>query len=205
MRSHQRPTFEHETLLHQKGYAFVAGCDEAGRGAICGPIVAAAVILDPLNIPPGIDDSKRLSPKRRLSMYHCISETSVVGIAVADHHRVDRDNVLQASLWAMSEAVALLTPQAQYLLVDGPFGLPSGLQSDPIVGGDTLSLSIAAASIIAKVHRDHLMDDLAVAFPAYGFTQNRGYGTPAHLTALKLLGPSPVHRRLCACVAAHLR
>lgn len=196
------PNFGIETSLHQKGYAFVAGCDEAGRGAICGPIVAAAVILDPLNIPPGIDDSKRLSPKRRLSLFHYIHETSTVGIAVADHHRVDRDNVLQASLWAMSEAIAQLTPASEYVLVDGPFGILSECHNTPIIAGDTLSLSIAAASIIAKVHRDNLMDQLATAFPTYGLHQNKGYGTPAHLQALRRVGPSPAHRRLSVCVTA---
>lgn len=199
--SRRLPTFQVETALHLNGYAFVAGCDEAGRGAICGPIVAAAVILDPLNIPPGIDDSKRLSPKRRLSLYHYIHETSAVSIAVADHHRVDRDNVLQASLWAMSEAVAQLTPAPEYVLVDGPFGIALNRPNEPIIAGDTLSLSIAAASIIAKVHRDSLMDHIAIAFPIYGLDQNKGYGTPAHLRALKLRGPSPAHRRLSVCVA----
>lgn len=200
--SRRLPTFQLETALHLNGHAFVAGCDEAGRGAICGPIVAAAVILDPLNIPPGIDDSKRLSPKRRLSLFHYIHETSTVSIAVADHHRVDRDNVLQASLWAMSEAVAQLRPAPEYVLVDGPFGITPDRPNRPIVAGDTLSLSIAAASIIAKVHRDNLMDQLATASPAFGLHQNKGYGTPAHLQALKRLGPSPVHRRLCGRVAA---
>jgi len=199
--SRRLPTFQLETALHQNGYAFVAGCDEAGRGAICGPVVAAAVILAPLNIPLGIDDSKRLSPKRRLSLFHYIHETSTVGIAVADHHRVDRDNVLQASLWAMSEAVAQLRPAPEYVLVDGPFGIAPECPNRPIIAGDTLSLSIAAASIIAKVHRDNLMDQLAATFPAYGLHQNKGYGTPAHLQALKLLGHSPAHRRLSVCIA----
>jgi len=200
--SRRPPTFQLETALHRNGYAFIAGCDEAGRGAICGPIVAAAVILDPLNIPPGIDDSKRLAPKRRLSLFHYIHETSAVSIAVADHHRVDRDNVLQASLWAMSEAVAQLRPAPEYVLVDGPFGIAPNRPNKPIIAGDTLSLSIAAASIIAKVHRDNLMDRLATAFPTYGLHQNKGYGTPAHLQALRRVGPSPAHRRLSVCVTA---
>ena len=195
--SRRLPTFQLETALHLNGYAFVAGCDEAGRGAICGPVVAAAVILAPLNIPLGIDDSKRLSPKRRLSLFHYIHETSTVGIAVADHHRVDRDNVLQASLWAMSEAVAQLRPAPEYVLVDGPFGITPDRPNRPIIAGDTLSLSIAAASIIAKVHRDNLMEAFARTFPGYALARNMGYGTPEHLTALQAIGPSAVHRSSC--------
>lgn len=192
-----RPTFNLETDAHRQGLQTIAGCDEVGRGAIAGPVVAAAVILNPDQLPSGIDDSKRLSPSRRASLFQQIMATSFIGIGFASHHRVDRDNVLQASLWALARAVLNLPVQPDLVLVDGPIDIQCPAPTRPIVRGDQISLSIAAASIIAKVVRDRFMENTNRVHPGYGFQQHKGYGTKHHLQRIQELGPSIIHRH-CA-------
>lgn len=189
-----KPTFNLETEAFRRGVKTVAGCDEVGRGAIAGPVVAAAVILDPLNIPSGIDDSKRLSPSRRQALFQQIKTTSVIGIGFASHHRVDRDNVLQASLRALARAVLHLPLRPDLVLVDGPFNIQGPVPSCPIIRGDQVSLSVAAASIIAKVLRDRFMDNSSRVHPGYSFQQHKGYGTKHHLRRIEEIGASPIHR-----------
>ena len=189
------PSFELEAAELQLGRGPVAGIDEAGRGPWAGPVVAAAVILDPDRIPSGIDDSKALDEDDREALYARIVATSVVGVGIADVARIDRDNILQATLWAMSQAVAALPRRPQLALVDGNRLPRLGCDSRAIVRGDARCLSIAAASIIAKVTRDRLMVALGREHPGYGFERHKGYGTPEHQAALKRLGVCVHHRR----------
>jgi ribonuclease HII len=163
-------------------------------------VVAAAVILDPLRVPDGIDDSKRLSPRCRAALFRALLDTSPVSIAIADQARVDLDNVQSASLWAVAEANRLLPIRPDYILVDGPFALDFNIPNTPLVRGDQRSLSIAAASIIAKVSRDRIMTDLSTHFRQYGFDRHKGYGVPYHLQQLILHGPCQIHRYSCAIV-----
>lgn len=173
----------------------VAGVDEAGRGPLAGPVVAAAVILDPDNIPPGIADSKVLEPDVREELFERITATSKVGIGVASVARIDRYNILNATLWAMRQAVKQLEPSPRVALVDG--NTPPRLRCDTqcIVQGDAKCLSIAAASIVAKVTRDRIMVELGRAFPGYGFERHKGYSTPEHFAAIDRLGVTRHHRR----------
>lgn len=186
--------FEKELLT--QGYRYIAGVDEVGRGCLAGPVVAAAVILDLTNFPSGLDDSKRLSPKKRLQL--ATELTSLVqGFAVkqVEADEIDQINIHQASLKAMIEAIQQLSPQPDYLLIDGFSLKTQPLPQKAIIKGDTLSVSIAAASIIAKVTRDRIMQDYEIQYPGYGFSRNVGYGTAEHLASLKRLGPTPIHRR----------
>ncbi len=182
------------------GLSSVAGVDEAGRGPIAGPVVAAAVVLPPDCALPGLDDSKRLKPETRESLYRLIVDEAR-GWAVASETAevIDRINILQAALRAMAGAVHHLTPAPDCLLVDGlhTVPLPPGLhiEQTPVVHGDAQSASIAAASILAKVSRDRQMEEFDRLHPGYGFARHKGYPTPAHLEALKRLGPSPIHRK----------
>lgn len=173
----------------------VAGIDEAGRGPWAGPVVAAAVILDPSHIPEGIADSKQLQPAIREAVYSRILATSEVGVAMADVGRIDRDNILAATLWAMTEAVRQLRSQPRLAIVDGNRLPRLTCEARAIVKGDAQCLSIAAASIVAKVTRDRLMIDLSRRYPGYGFERHKGYGTPEHREALARLGVTPEHRR----------
>ncbi|VAW09996.1 Ribonuclease HII [hydrothermal vent metagenome] len=197
-KSRRRPDFHRETELIAAGARWVTGIDEAGRGPLAGPVVAAAVILDGAAIPAGIDDSKALSQGRREALFDQITSTANVGIGIAHVERIDRDNILQATLWAMGEAVAALDPPPCVALVDGNAAPSLGCDTVTLVGGDRLSVSIAAASIIAKVTRDRMMTELAQNFPRYGWERNKGYGTAAHLAALARHGPTPHHRRTFA-------
>lgn len=190
-----RPTFHLETEAHQQSFHTIAGCDEVGRGAIAGPVVAAAVILNPDQIPSGIDDSKRLSPSRRAALFQQIRATSFIGLSFASHHRVDRDNVLQASLWALARAVLHLPVQPDLVLIDGPIDIQCPVATRPIVRGDQISLSIAAASIVAKVIRDRFMENTSRVHSGYGFQQHKGYGTKHHFQCIKERGPSQIHRK----------
>ena len=197
------PDFSCETAAFASGHTLVCGIDEAGRGPWAGPVVAAAVILDPRNIPAGLDDSKKLSEHRREALYDPIRRSARVAIGVAGVDRIDRDNILAATLWAMGEAVRQLG-DVSLALVDGTRAPALPCEVRTIIGGDAKSLSIAAASIIAKVTRDRLMVDLDRAFPAYGFARHKGYGTAFHNLALQRHGPCPQHRRSFAPVAALL-
>jgi ribonuclease HII len=198
------PDFSFEQRALARGLAPVCGIDEAGRGPWAGPVVAAAVILDPGQIPSGLNDSKKLSEAQREALYPAIMATARVGIGIADVTRIDRDNILAASLWAMGEAVTALPDAPQLALVDGNRAPPLACAVETIIAGDGRALSIAAASIIAKVTRDRLMAALDQAHPGYGFARHKGYGTAAHAAALDRLGPCPAHRRSFAPVAARL-
>lgn len=196
------PSFRRERALIKRGVWPVAGCDEAGRGPLAGPVVAAAVILDPDRIPRGIDDSKRLTPEEREKLFDKICATAQVSVAVASRSRIDRDNILRASLWALKRAVVALPEQPRHVFVDGRDRLDTECDCEAVIGGDGIVLSIAAASIIAKVTRDRLMCALAQDCPGYGFEQHKGYAVPEHLDALDRLGPTVHHRSFFAPVAA---
>lgn len=174
----------------------VAGVDEAGRGPLAGPVVAAAVVLDFQRIPDGIDDSKKLKREHREHLHGLIVASAHVGVGMASVEEIDRVNILQATFLAMLRAVEALPVAPHHLLIDGnraPKQLPCACRT--VIGGDALSLSIAAASIIAKVTRDRIMAELALAHPHYGWERNAGYGTPEHQRALSMVGISPHHRR----------
>ena len=179
-----------------KGYKEIAGIDEAGRGPLAGPVVSAAVILSPAFSVAGVIDSKKLSAKKRVQLYQEIySQAISVGIGIVDAVEIDRINILQASLLAMSMATNNLRPQPECLLIDGPFRIPSHLPQNPIARGDTLSVSIAAASIVAKVTRDRLMEKYSEYYPQFGFSRHKGYPTRAHKEAIRKFGYCPIQRR----------
>jgi ribonuclease HII len=191
-----RPTFELEGAELELGRGPVAGIDEAGRGPWAGPVVAAAVILIPDSIPPGIDDSKALDEDGREAIYRRLLESgAIVSVAIADVDRIDRDNILGATMWAMIEAVRGLERAPRLALIDGNRCPGLACEARTIVKGDAKCLSIAAASIIAKVTRDRIMIGLERAHPGYGFARHKGYGTPEHKEALIRLGACPIHRR----------
>lgn len=189
-------SFELEALELQIHGGPVAGVDEAGRGPLAGPVVAAAVVLDPDNIPDGIADSKTLEAHVRTVLYWAILASAQVGIGVAGVDRIDRDNILQASLSAMADALAQLPGKPRLALIDGN-KVPARLDcaSRAIVKGDAKCLSIAAASIVAKVVRDTMMVELSRAYPSYGFERHKGYGTAEHHAAIARHGLTPHHRR----------
>ncbi len=180
----------------QRGLSPVAGVDEVGRGPLAGPVTAAAVILDPDNIPDGLNDSKKLTAKRRQVLNDLILASAEVSIASATVEEIDEINILRASHLAMERAVAGLPRAARHLLIDGNM-IPRGLTipAQAIVKGDGRSLSIAAASIVAKIRRDYVMWDLAQQYPGYGWETNAGYGSKSHMSALQNLGATPHHRR----------
>ena len=190
------PDFSFEADLHAKGFESIAGVDEVGRGPLAGPVTAAAVILDPNNIPTGLNDSKALSAKKRKVLYDLILQYCRVGVVHVSVEEIDRINILQASLLAMGQAIAQLDPSPSFVLIDGN-RIPAGLSvpTQAIVKGDAKSVSIAAASIVAKITRDRLMSDLARQNPGYGWDKNAGYPTKEHQLALQHLGVSPHHRR----------
>ena len=199
-----RPSFRRERAALKRGVWPVAGCDEAGRGPLAGPVVAAAVILDPKRVPRGLDDSKKLDPQTRERLYEKICASAEVAIAAAPPARIDRDNLLRASLWALARAVEALPVRPVLVFVDGPLRIDIRCDCEPIVSGDAVVASIAAASIVAKVTRDRLMTRLALAYPGYGFERHKGYSVPEHYAALARLGPTIHHRRSFAPVAASL-
>jgi ribonuclease HII len=184
-----------ERELRCRGYTAVAGVDEAGRGSLAGPVVAAAVILPPGCILPGLDDSKRLDAEARQRLDHFVRRVAIsFSVGLVASREIDLRDILRASLQAMRIAVEGLSPQPDALLVDA-VSIPGVRRPQlPVIHGDALCSSIAAASIVAKVHRDRWMDDLARRYPAYGFDQHRGYGTADHWEALRLYGPCPEHR-----------
>ncbi len=190
------PDFLLEEAALSGGATRVAGVDEVGRGPLAGPVTAAAVVLDPNNIPEGLNDSKKLSAKRRDALAEEILKVADVCIAHASVEEIDEHNILRASHIAMERAVAGLAVAPDHLLIDGNM-IPRGLtlKSEAIVKGDAKSLSIAAASIVAKTVRDHIMMDLAQQFPGYGWETNAGYPSKSHKAALLELGITPHHRR----------
>lgn len=190
-----RATFEVEAVSIRLTGGPVAGIDEAGRGPLAGPVVAAAVILDPDKIPDGIADSKVLEPEVREELYAQIMATAKVGIGVASVTRIDRYNILNATLWAMQQAVKQLDPKPRVALVDGNRPPKLTCETQCIVDGDAKCLSIAAASIIAKVTRDRMMIELGRMFPKYGFERHKGYSTPEHFEAIRKFGVTRHHRR----------
>jgi ribonuclease HII len=190
-----KPTFELEAAEHQLGLRPIAGVDEAGRGPWAGPVVAAAVILNPDKIPANIDDSKVLDEDSRAFLYRRIMKVAIVAVGVADVDRIDRENILGATLWAMAQAVSQLAEKPKLVLVDGNKAPRVAMATRTIVKGDAKCLSIAAASIIAKVTRDRIMMESARDYPGYGFERHKGYGTPEHQAAIDKLGVSALHRR----------
>lgn len=190
------PDYSFETLARENGFSRIAGVDEVGRGPLAGPVTAAAVVLNPNNIPAGLNDSKALSAKRREALYDVIFEQADVCIAHASVEEIDDLNILRASHLAMERAVAGLPNAPDHLLIDGNM-IPRGLtgSSQAIVKGDARSVSISAASIVAKICRDRIMWDLAQQFPGYGWETNAGYPSKSHKEALVKLGVTPHHRR----------
>ena len=184
-----------ERELRRRGYRLVAGVDEAGRGALAGPVVAAAVILPPGCVLMGLDDSKRLDADCRERLARAIRERALaVGVGIVSAADIDLRDILRASLAAMRLAIEALVPAPDAVILDAVAVPGLRLPQLPIVHGDALCTSIAAASVVAKVERDHLVRDLGRRFPAYGFEQHKGYGTPEHWQALSVNGPCPEHR-----------
>ena len=189
----------------ERGYQIIAGIDEAGRGALSGPVVAAAVILPAGMKINGIDDSKKLAPKNREDIYETIMDRAIsVGIGFSSPQIIDRVNILQATRRAMREAALILAPQPDILLIDGITTIDYPLYQKTVKKGDSLSQTIAAASIIAKVSRDRFMRELDKKYPDYGFAAHKGYGCSAHKEAIKLFGPSPAHRLTFRGVREHV-
>lgn len=185
------PSFEFEERAGGK----VAGVDEAGRGPWAGPVVAASVLLNRDRVPAGLNDSKKLSAKRRSELFDLLMESAEVGIGQASVEEIDRLNILQASLLAMCRAVAAMPAQPDHCLIDGNRMPALEIPATCLVKGDARSFSVAAASIVAKVTRDRIMRDLAAEYPEYGWETNAGYGVPHHMKALDLVGVSPHHRK----------
>ena len=197
-----RPTFRRERAAMKRGIWPIAGCDEVGRGPLAGPVVAAAVVLDPKRIPRGLNDSKKLDREEREKLYLKICASAEVAVAFGCTARIDRDNILRASLWALARAVKALPVRPKLVFVDGRDRIDAGCDCEAVISGDALVLSIAAASIVAKVTRDRLMMRLGAAYPGYGFERHMGYSVPEHFDALNRLGPTIHHRRSFAPVAA---
>ena len=195
----QMPSFAEEKMLETQGYQYIAGIDEAGRGSLAGPVVAAAVIL-PCHIDTPwlnqVKDSKQLSPARRESLFHHIHEVAIsIGIGVVPHKVIDARGIIKATRLAMKLAIDQLSPPPESLLIDY-MRLPEvPLPQKGITNGDNLCFSIACASIIAKVSRDHMMIAFDGTYPGYGLAQHKGYSTKGHLACLRRLGPSPIHRQ----------
>ncbi len=185
------PDFTHERAALSEGYLRIAGVDEVGRGPLAGPVTAAAVILDPGNIPEGLNDSKKLSAARRAILCEAIHASAEASVAHASVAEIDQLNILRAAHLAMERAIAALDPQPDLVLIDGNLILPARA----IVRGVAVSVSIAAASIVAKIRRDQIMWDLAQQFPGYGWERNAGYPSKSHREALLNLGVTPHHRR----------
>jgi ribonuclease HII len=190
------PDYLTEAALNATGVALVCGVDEVGRGPLAGPVTAAAVILDPARIPEGLDDSKKLTAARRDALAGYLLDRATCSVAHASVAEIDELNILRAAHLAMTRAIAGLARQPGHCLIDGNL-IPRGLAlpATALVKGDARSLSIAAASVIAKVARDRIMVDLAQQFPGYGWEKNMGYPAPGHLRALQTLGVTPHHRR----------
>jgi len=190
-----RPSFRRERAAMKRGVWPVAGCDEAGRGPLAGPVVAAAVILDPNRVPRGLNDSKKLDREEREKLYLKICASAEVAVAFAPPSRIDRDNILRASLWALACAVKALPVKPKLVFVDGRDRIDAGCDCQAVISGDAIVASIAAASIVAKVTRDREMQRHHEADPRYGYDRHKGYATAEHLAAVALHGYSSLHRR----------
>lgn len=191
----QETMWEIEHSYFDRGVRVICGVDEAGRGPLAGPVCAAAVILPPDAQIPGLNDSKKLTDKKRRELFPVIKETAIAyGIGLASHEEIDRINILQATFLAMERAIAGLSVKPELALIDGNREKDFGIPVKTVIHGDSLSASIAAASILAKVTRDDLMLELAKKYPRYGFEIHKGYGTKAHYEALRTYGPCEIHR-----------
>lgn len=191
----QQDMWSIEQSYFDKGVKIICGVDEAGRGPLAGPVCAAAVILPPNVEIPGLNDSKKLSDKKRRELYPVIKEKAIAyGIAFADHNEIDEINILQATYLAMERAINQLSVKPELALVDGNRAKDFGVPVQTVVHGDSLSASIAAASVLAKVTRDDVMLQMAEEYPGYDFEIHKGYGTKAHYAALTEKGPCPIHR-----------
>ncbi len=190
------PSFEYENKRYAEGYSAVCGCDEAGRGPLCGPVVAAAVIL-PRDIDiPGLNDSKKLTEKKREALFEVIKEKAIAyAIAEASPEEIDEINILNASMLAMRRAVEALSTPADFALIDGNCSRGFKIPTETVIKGDSLSMSIAAASILAKVTRDRGCAELDGLYPEYGIAKHKGYPTKEHMDAVRTYGPSPIHRK----------
>ena len=185
----------YEKELYAQGIDLIAGVDEVGRGPLAGPVVAAAVILPKACKIPGLNDSKKIPKSKHKAIYEAVLQNAIaIGIGVKDNHVIDQVNIYEATKLAMMEAIGQLEPQPQHLLIDA-MKLDLPISQTSIIKGDANSLSIAAASIVAKVTRDQMMEDLDQLYPGYDFAQNAGYGTAKHLAGLQKLGVTPIHRR----------
>jgi len=188
--------YHYEARAWKTGVSRLAGIDEAGRGPLAGPVVAAAVIIGPERRIKGLADSKLLTAEQREALFHLISERAIaVGVGIVDHETIDRINILQATRLAMTDALARLTVAPDFVITDFVSLSGLGCPQRNLIDGDARCASVAAASIIAKVTRDRLMLEADRAFPEYGFARHKGYGTPEHLAALDRWGPCPLHRR----------
>ena len=191
----QMDLWEIENSYFEQGIVSICGVDEAGRGPLAGPVCAAAVILPKGLEIPGLNDSKKLTDKRRRELFPLIQEQAIAyGIAFASHEEIDEINILQATFLAMERALAQLKIQPELALIDGNRQKDFGIKVETVVKGDSRSANIAAASVLAKVTRDLYMEQMAQVYPGYGFEVHKGYGTKAHYQALTELGPSPIHR-----------
>jgi len=190
------PSYRYEENLLKSGYCNIAGIDEAGRGPLCGPVVAASVILDRTSIPSGIKDSKKLKSLQREELYNeIIAKSPSVGIGIVDEREIDKYNILKSSILAMQKSYKNFAPPPDFLLIDGNRRLPVNIPQLPIIKGDSLSSSIAAASIVAKVVRDRIMLKFSKLFPNYNLDRNKGYPTKKHLEALEKYGPQRFYRK----------
>jgi len=191
----ERDMMKFEKALREEGFRVLAGVDEAGRGCLAGPVVAAAVILPPEANLPGLDDSKKLTRIQRDRFYDAIGASALsLAVGVVEPNEIDEINILRAALKAMRQAVESLSVVPEYLLIDGPFGIETDLPQRPIKKGDALSFSIAAASVVAKVTRDRMMAEYEREYPAFKFSLHKGYGTALHMEELSRHGPTPIHR-----------
>ena len=198
------PTYEYETEKHRQGFCNIAGCDEVGIGPLAGPVVAAAVVLNPTDFLPGninwwrrVRDSKKVPEKERLILANVIKEHALAfSVAIVSHETIDQINILNAAMEAMKQSLNNLAVKIDYVFVDGKHKIRNfdSIEQEPVIGGDSKIISIACASILAKVSRDALLDELHTKYPPYNFKSNKGYPTKAHREALMKYGPSPVHR-----------